>query len=158
MSEMRDRRDVRDDRDMRNDEVPDEVHDEVPTDDPMQPEKEMPVQQRTDSPMESRIDKTTDTRMDRRPETQMEMWPEMADFRSRFEKLESDFIDDPKAAVENAERLVEEAVERLTSSMRERMKTMHGNIEGKDGDTESLRQAMVRYRDWIESMGGRRAA
>lgn len=84
------------------------------------------------------------------------MWPDMSEYRQRFEEIQSEFIDDPKAAVQKAERLIQEAIDRMTKSMHERMQSMHHD-GGKD-DTEQLRVTMRSYREFIQSLGGSRAA
>ncbi|HET7419556.1 MAG TPA: hypothetical protein VFL27_04175 [Candidatus Dormibacteraeota bacterium] len=86
-----------------------------------------------------------------------EMWPDMADYQRRFDQLQSDFIEDPKSAVQKAERLMEEAIDSFTRSMRERMKSAHKDTDG-HADTEQMRLTMRSYRDFIQSLGGRRAA
>lgn len=91
------------------------------------------------------------------PPMRSEMWPNMSDFRMRFEQIQSEFIDDPKAAVQKAERLVQEAIDSMTKAMHERMQSMHPDSDGKE-DTESLRVTMRSYREFIESLGGSRAA
>jgi hypothetical protein len=75
-----------------------------------------------------------------------EGWPDMTGFHQRFQEIQSDFIDDPKAAVKKAERLIQEAMDHMA-------KSMHRDVDGKDGDTESLRLTLRRYRMWIESFG-----
>lgn len=91
-----------------------------------------------------------------RTSRQMDYWPEMAQYRQRFEQMQARFIEEPREAVMEAEKLVEEAIDKMTSSMRERIRGMHRDAE--TGDTERLRLAMKSLRDFIESMGGRRAA
>ena len=86
-----------------------------------------------------------------------EMWPDMTDYQTRFDAIQSDFIEDPKSALHKAEKLIEEAVDSFTRSMREHMKSKHGDTDG-HGDTEHLRLQMREYRDFIRSLGGRRAA
>jgi len=88
---------------------------------------------------------------------QMDLWPEMGDFRRRLDDIQSEFINDPQAAVKKAERLVEEAVDHMAKSMRENVKRMHGDAEG-NADTEKLRLMMRSYRVFIESIDGRRPA
>jgi hypothetical protein len=88
---------------------------------------------------------------------QVGLWPEMSEFRLRFDALQSEFIKEPRTAVKKAERLVEEAVDRMAKVMRDRMQSIHGDVDG-DADTERLRQAMQRYRSMIDSITGRRAA
>lgn len=86
---------------------------------------------------------------------QVDVWPEMSDYRRRFEEIQSRFIEEPREAVREAEKLVEEAIDRMSTSMRGRIGAMHRDAES--GDTEKLRVAMKGLRDFIESMGGRRA-
>ena len=88
---------------------------------------------------------------------QMGLWPEMGDFRRRLDDIQSEFINDPQAAVKKAARLVEEAVDHMAKSMRENVKRMHGDAEG-NADTEKLRLMMRSYRVFIESIDGRRPA
>ena len=87
----------------------------------------------------------------------MSMWPEMTEFHSRFEQIQSEFIEDPKMAVEKAEKLMQEMLDHLMRSMHERMTTMHRELEGKT-DTEQLRQTMRGYKEFINSFGHREAA
>ena len=86
-----------------------------------------------------------------------DVWPDMTEFHRRFDELQSDFIEDPKAAVEKAERLMEEVIESVTRTMRDRMKSMHRDRNDK-ADTEQMRLTMRGYRDFIHSMDGRRGA
>jgi hypothetical protein len=82
---------------------------------------------------------------------QPEQWSEMSDLRMRFEQLQSEFIDDPKAAVQKVEALLDDAF----NKMRDRINNIHSSIQKTD-DTEHLRLAMRSYRDMIDSLGGRR--
>lgn len=138
MSEMKDRSDM----------PKDEMKDPMPAQRP--PTTSEPVRPTTERPpaMESHEPRKTETMM----------WPDMTDLHRRFHELESEFIEDPKAAVRKAEQLMQEAVQTLTKSMHDKMQSMHRDVDGKDGDTEMLRQTMRGYRVWIESMEGRRAA
>ena len=82
---------------------------------------------------------------------QPEQWSEMSDLRMRFEQLQSEFIDDPKAAVQKVEALLDDAF----NKMRDRINNIHSSIQKTD-DTEQLRLAMRSYRGMIDSLGGRR--
>jgi len=84
---------------------------------------------------------------------QTETWPEMDDIRARFDALQSAFIDDPRAAVDKAEHLMDDMFEK----MRERVQSIHRDIES-NGDTEHLRLAMRGYREMISPMATPRAA
>ena len=85
------------------------------------------------------------------------LWPDMTEFQLRFQEIQSEFIDDPKAAVQKAERLMQEAIDRMAKSMQERTRAMHRDTDGK-ADTEELRVTMRMYREFIQSLGGSRAA
>jgi hypothetical protein len=82
---------------------------------------------------------------------QPEKWSGMSDARMRFEQLQSEFIDDPKAAVQKVEKLIDD----VFNKMRDTINSIHSEIEKAD-DTEHLRLAMRSYRDMIDSLGGRR--
>jgi hypothetical protein len=85
------------------------------------------------------------------------MWPEMGDLRQRFDAIQSEFIDDPRSAVRKAEELVNDVINRITSSMRDRVASMHKDVD-KNADTEQLRLTMRSYRDLVDWMETRRAA
>lgn len=85
------------------------------------------------------------------------MWPEYEQYHQRFHQVEMEFMEEPRAAVQKADQLVHEAMGRMTSSWRERLQQMHGQVQS-ESDTERLRQAMLGYKRFMEAMGGRRAA
>lgn len=77
-----------------------------------------------------------------------------ADLHRQFEAIQSEFIDDPRGAVEKAGSLVRQAVDRMMQST-----SQAGGDQERDGaDTERLRQTMRRYRDILEAMGDRNRA
>ena len=117
-----------------------------------------PVRDEDQHPRESEQPRTEETMAGTdRPMEQMDIWPQMGDFRQRLDEIQSEFINEPRAAVKKAERLVEEAVEHMAKSMREHLKRMHGDIEG-NADTEKLRLMMRSFREFIDSLEKRRAA
>jgi len=87
----------------------------------------------------------------------MHMWADMTEFHGRFEQIQSEFIEDPKSAVRKAEKLMEEMLDHMMRSMRERMTTMHRGVEG-NADTEQLRLAMRGYKEFVYSFGHRSEA
>jgi hypothetical protein len=72
--------------------------------------------------------------------------------RSRWTELQGTFVDDPRQAVEQAERLVSEVVQTLTDRFDERKKELQ--TQGESPDTEELRLAMVRYRTFFRQLLG----
>jgi hypothetical protein len=64
-------------------------------------------------------------------------------FRSRWEIIQSEFVDDPRHAVEQASALVEEALGQLTGVFAEKREHLQRNG---DIPTEDLRQTLRHYR------------
>lgn len=65
-------------------------------------------------------------------------------FRSRWETIQSGFVDDPRQAVEQASVLVQQALKQLTTVFEEKRK----QVQAGRGDipTEDLRQTLRHYR------------
>jgi len=82
----------------------------------------------------------------------VDIWPEIGDLRQRFDEIQSEFIDRPRDAVKKAERVVDEAIDRVTRTMRDRSRSIHSDAEG-TRDTEQLRLALQRYRALLDSLG-----
>jgi hypothetical protein len=56
------------------------------------------------------------------------------------------FVDDPRGSVAEASLMVEEAVEALITSARERQESLAASWQAPDADTERLRRALQAYR------------
>jgi hypothetical protein len=82
-----------------------------------------------------------------------DMWPDMGQFHHRFDRLQSDFIEDPRDAVKKAGKLMEEMLDHLSRSMRERTQTMNKQVD--KSDTEQLRVTMQRHKEFLRSFGRR---
>jgi hypothetical protein len=95
--------------------------------------------------------------IERDPRRKLAPWPELGDVEQRFHEIEAEFIEEPQAAVKKADMLIQEAVERMTRELQEEAERMHGDLE-RSSDTEQLRIAMLNYRTFIDSLGGRRVA
>jgi hypothetical protein len=78
-------------------------------------------------------------------------------FRGRWERLQMSFVDDPKTAAGLAGALVDEAVTALRDgvdrqrSALEEWQSGHG-VDAHSGDTERLRVAVRRYRDFLNRL------
>lgn len=78
---------------------------------------------------------------------------DMDNFRGRWRDIQGDFVDEPRKAVEHANELVEQVIQRLTdffSSERSKLEKEWG--QGKDVSTEDLRQALRRYRSFFDRL------
>jgi hypothetical protein len=89
------------------------------------------------------------------PELPITVWPDEAAqrLRERWRDLQGRFIDDPQAAVAEAERLVTEAVRTLSDRLLAERAAFDPYRDGDDRpDTEELRIAMRRYREFLERL------
>jgi hypothetical protein len=75
-------------------------------------------------------------------------------FRDRWREVQLRFVDDPRAAATDAQRLVEEAIESLARALAEQKESLADWGSGGGGDTENLRVAVRRYRDFLDRLLG----
>lgn len=76
-------------------------------------------------------------------------------FRDRWRDVQLRFVDDPKAAVGEAQALVDEAMEALAAALRDQKSKLGGWQESGSADTEQLRVAVRGYRDFLDRVLGR---
>jgi hypothetical protein len=93
----------------------------------------------------------------RKRSDEMDTWPDMRQYKTRMAQIHSQFIDDPKEAVKNAERLIDEMVDYIAKSMHEQVQRWHKDVEG-NADTEKLRLMMREFSHMMDRFEGRRAA
>src|SRR5262249_26237386 len=78
---------------------------------------------------------------------------EVDDLRRRWTDVQSRFVDDPRAAVQEADALVADAMQRLTEGFaRARANLEAQGATGGEADTEELRQAVQRYRSFFHRL------
>jgi len=74
-------------------------------------------------------------------------------FRSRWQEVQTGFVDEPRNAVEQADGLVAEMMQRLaTVFSEERAKLEEQWSRGDDISTEDLRMALRRYRSFFDRL------
>jgi len=74
-------------------------------------------------------------------------------FRERWEQVQSRFVDDPRAAVAEADALVSDVTQSLTNRFAEQRSGLERQwSQGEDVETEDLRQTMQRYRTLFERL------
>ena len=72
---------------------------------------------------------------------------EAAKFRSAWDSIQAGFVDEPRRAVENADHLVAEAMQRLAEMFAEERSGLESQWDrGDEVSTEDLRIALQRYR------------
>jgi hypothetical protein len=78
---------------------------------------------------------------------------EMRGFRARWEAVQTGFVDEPRAAVEQADALVDEMMKRLTDLFTSERSTLEQQWgRGENVSTEDLRVALKRYRSFFERL------
>jgi hypothetical protein len=74
-------------------------------------------------------------------------------FRTRWLAIQSKFVDDPKASVRDADDLVADVIQGITSSFADRRGTLEQNWNGgEEASTEDLRQALKQYRSFFDRL------
>ena len=74
-------------------------------------------------------------------------------FRTRWDAIQTGFVDQPRAAVEQANALVGEMVKRLTDTFGSERASLESQwTQGKEVSTEDLRIALKRYRSFFERL------
>jgi polyhydroxyalkanoate synthesis regulator phasin len=74
-------------------------------------------------------------------------------YRNEWEEIQHRFVDEPQSSVEQADRLVEDLMRRLSATFteeRSRLESQWGS--GDDVSTEDLRVALTRYRSFFERL------
>jgi len=75
------------------------------------------------------------------------------DFRSRWEKIQTGFVDEPRKAVEQADELVANAIKRLAEVFASERQKLEAEWDKNDNvSTEDLRVALRRYRSFFDRL------
>ncbi|MGW7410502.1 hypothetical protein ACWGI9_43745 [Streptomyces sp. NPDC054833] len=94
---------------------------------------------------------TSGTSDDEAPQLLME--DEDRDFRDRWQKIQTRFVDDPREAVHDADALVADVMQTLATTFAQHKKDLEEQWgEGEQVDTEELRRALRRYRSFFNRL------
>ena len=75
------------------------------------------------------------------------------DFRQRWQGIQASFVDEPRQAVEQADALVADLLQRLAAGFSDERKRLEGQWDrGGDVSTEDLRVALTRYRSFFDRL------
>jgi hypothetical protein len=78
---------------------------------------------------------------------------ESEQFRTRWIEIQGKFIDEPRSAVQQADALVSEVVEKITEMIANEHSSLEGQWnQGNDVSTEELRQALQHYRSFFNRL------
>ena len=80
--------------------------------------------------------------------------PDVAkDFRSRWDAVQSSFVDDPRQAVRQGDQLVAQVMKSLAETFSSERAKLEGQVDPTDkASTEDLRVALRRYRSFFERL------
>ncbi|WP_431951113.1 hypothetical protein [Actinacidiphila sp. bgisy167] len=74
-------------------------------------------------------------------------------FRARWQRIQSDFVDDPRDAVHAADELVADVMQKLASTFAQHKQDLEGQwTRGEQVNTEDLRTALRRYRSFFNRL------
>jgi glutathione S-transferase len=75
------------------------------------------------------------------------------DFRSKWDKVQTGFVDEPRQAVQQADELVAQAIKRLAESFAEERNRLERQWDrGDEVSTEDLRVALQTYRSFFQRL------
>jgi hypothetical protein len=78
---------------------------------------------------------------------------ELTGFRGRWDEIQASFVDEPRQAVEQADALVLDLVERITAGFSEARSGLESQwSQGEEASTEDLRVALTRYRAFFNRL------
>jgi hypothetical protein len=78
---------------------------------------------------------------------------ELADLRARWGAVQAAFVDDPKECVQKADVLVSDLVDQLTTGFANARSRLEDQwARGEEANTESLRVALMHYREFFERL------
>ena len=78
---------------------------------------------------------------------------ELSGLRSRWNDVQSGFVDDPRDCVQKADALVSDVVEQLTTGFSDARSRLEAQwARGEEASTEDLRLALKRYREFFQRL------
>jgi hypothetical protein len=78
---------------------------------------------------------------------------ESEQFRTRWNEIQGKFVDEPRSAVQQADTLVSEVIEKITQMFANEHSSLEGQWnQGNDVSTEELRKALQHYRSFFNRL------
>jgi hypothetical protein len=74
------------------------------------------------------------------------------DYRSRWDTIQAEFVDEPQRSVEEADNLVSEVIEEVARTFQAQRSDLESQWAGEGVSTENLRVALQRYRSFFERL------
>ena len=105
------------------------------------------------APIEHEREDTQELQTENQNRTAMFERQETEDFRSRWQRIQTEFIDDPRRSVERADELVAETMKRLAQIFAQERERLEQEWDrGDNVSTEDLRLALRRYRSFFDRL------
>jgi hypothetical protein len=80
---------------------------------------------------------------------------DVADLRARWAGVQAAFVDDPKDCVQQADHLVSDLVDQLTTGFAQARSRLEQEwSHGREASTEDLRMALMHYREFFDRLLG----
>ncbi|WP_112237458.1 hypothetical protein [Kribbella monticola] len=76
----------------------------------------------------------------------------VVDFRARWDVIQQGFVDDPRSAVTDADKLVGDVLQRLSNTFDKQHQSLEGQWADGEPSTEDLRGALQRYRAFFDRL------
>jgi hypothetical protein len=76
----------------------------------------------------------------------------VVDFRARWEVIQQGFVDDPRNAVSEADKLVDDLLKRLSDTFDQQHQDLEKQWSDGEPNTEDLRSALQRYRAFFQRL------
>ncbi len=106
-----------------------------------------------DSPTDAQPSATDDTGANREPSTQLLEGDELHGVIERWREIQAQFVDEPRAAVREADALVADLMQRLARMFAGEREQLESRLaSGDSASTEDLRQGLQRYRSFFERL------
>ncbi|MEV8376583.1 hypothetical protein AB0P21_27815 [Kribbella sp. NPDC056861] len=77
---------------------------------------------------------------------------EAVDFKARWDVVQQGFVDDPRSAVTDADKLVSDVLERLSATFDQQHRDLEGQWSDGEPSTEDLRSALQKYRAFFQRL------
>jgi len=74
------------------------------------------------------------------------------DFKARWDVIQQGFVDDPRSAVSEADKLVDDVLKRLSDTFDQQHHSLEGQWADGEPSTEDLRGALQRYRTFFQRL------
>lgn len=111
------------------------------------------MQESRDSAPHDQQPPRTDSSAPSEPLAALFQGPRADEFRHRWDAIQIGFVDDPRAAVRNADELVAQVLRTLAESFAEQRSGIEQGLDGSDqANTEAMRVALQRYRSFFQRL------